>query len=319
MAANQESLTLPQRLLRHRKLRSLVIFAAIPYAAIVVLLTIFQRSLIYAPAHDLTLNLSLPNIPGAASNAVDVEATDKLVLHGWHITSRPAGGEAFDESVRKRLQGRPVILYFCGNAGNRAYRAAEFELFAELGADAICFDYRGFGDNAGQPSEAAFAEDARTIWRFVTEELHITHKRIIIFGESLGGGTATRLAAELSAAGTPPGGLILRSTFTRLTDVAAWHLPWLPVRWMLRDRYPSADRIGQVTCPIMIVHGHRDTIVPFEEGEQLFAAAPMQSANGAPKHFVDLLHAHHNDVLDADRGLLRESMREFVASVSTLD
>ena len=197
-------------------------------------------------------------------------------------------------------------------AGNRAYRVDEFDLFTELKADVICFDYRGFGDNVGKPSEAAFAADAQAIWWYMTEALHIDPRRIVIFGESLGGGVATRLASELSAAGTPPAGLVLRSTFTRLTDTAAWHYPWLPVRWLMLDRYASVECIGEVTCPIVIFHGRRDRIVPFEEAEQLLAAAREKSSRGIPCRLVALETADHNDVLSAERGAFRGGMQEFL-------
>jgi fermentation-respiration switch protein FrsA (DUF1100 family) len=207
---------------------------------------------------------------------------------------------------------RPLILYFCGNAANRRYRVEEFEIFASLGADTICFDYRGYGDNTGNPSESAFAADAQAIWKYLMEQRQVDPQRVILFGESLGGGVATRLASELSAAGTPPAGLVLRSTFTRLTDVAAWHMPWWPVRWLMLDRYPSIERIGQVAAPILIFHGRRDTIIPFTFGEQLFAAAPETSSSGIPPRFIALETADHNDILLAERNAFQTGMKDFL-------
>jgi len=243
-----------------------------------VLMAVFQRALIYGPARDAGLNRNPTIIQGARNQPISLTTPDNLPLNGWHViagSGLPAGGEKDGEWSH----GRPLILYFCGNAGNRSYRADIFDFIAELGADVICFDYRGFGDNAGSPSEAAFAGDARAIWRHVIDELQVDPGRVVLFGESLGGGVATKLAAEICAAGTPLGGLVLRSSFTRLTDVAAGHYPWLPVRWVMLDRYPSIDRIGQVTCPILIFHGRRDTIIPFEQAEQLLAAAPEKSSS----------------------------------------
>src|SRR5579872_5125912 len=267
MAATQTP-AVPKRSWRRSLVRALVAFAVVPCLCTLMLLALLQRSIIYAPTRDESL-ARRRFIPGAHVENISFTTAEDLRLNGWHVVAAAAADR--DDGALSPRNG-PLILYFCGNAANRAARAEEFEIFAGLGADAICFDYRGYGDNAGSPSEAAFADDAMAIWKYITQERQIDPRRVIVFGESLGGGVATRLACELSAAGTPPGGLVLRSTFTRLTDVAAWHMPWFPVRWLLLDCYPSVERIGQVAAPILIFHGRRDTIVPFAMGEQLFGA-----------------------------------------------
>lgn len=301
-----------------RVLRPLVVFAGLPYAIIILLLALFQRSLIYHPKHDESLNVRPDRlVTGARVEPIELTTADKLQLNGWHIVAETRGGSSDDDEVETGPV-RPVILYFCGNAGTRAYRVEVFECFAEFGADAICFDYRGFGDNDGQPSEAALADDARSIWRHVTTERQIDPARIVIFGESLGGGVATRLTSELSDQGTPPAGLILRSTFTRLTDAASWHFPWVPVGLLMLDRYPSIERIGGVTCPVLIFHGRRDTIIPFEQGAELFAAASTKNpGQKSDNRFVALETADHNDVLSAERDAFRAGLQEFLKRCST--
>jgi fermentation-respiration switch protein FrsA (DUF1100 family) len=289
----------------------LVVFAAIPYLGVVGLVALLQRSLIYGPIRDDALNVRLCQIPGARVEPVSLTTDGDLRLNGWQVAAEAAADRDGADPPEGAID-RPLILYFCGNAANRAYRADEFEIFARLGADTICFDYRGYGDNGGSPSEVAFAADARAIWKYVTVDRGVDPQRVILFGESLGGGVATRLASEVSAAGTPPGGLVLRSTFTRLTDVAAWHIPWLPVHWLMLDRYPSVERIGEVVAPILIFHGRRDTIVPFFFGEQLFAAAPEKSSSGIARRFIALETADHNDILSVERNAFRVGMREFL-------
>jgi len=296
---------------RRRLMRIFVVYLVIPYVAIVLLLAVFQRSLIYGPIHDATLSKSLPACGGARVQPIHFAAGDRLNLHGWHIA--PANDP---EQPREWPGGRPVFLFFCGNGGHRGWRAEEFRIFAELGAETICFDYRGYGENEGTPSEEAIAADVQAIWNHITGELGVDPGRVIIFGESLGGGVATRLASELSASGTPPAGLVLRSTFTSLTDAAAWHFRWVPVRWLLLDRYPSIERIAQVTCPILILHGRRDTIVPFAQGEQLFTAAPERSSRGIAKRFFALESADHNDVLLMEAGAFREELESFLGRIN---
>jgi hypothetical protein len=294
--------------------RTIAVFVGVPYFGILVLMAVFQRSLIYGPARDNTLNVRQAIIRDARNLPISLTTPDHRQLNGWHIV--PGGTTNAGAEHREWAHGRPLILYFCGNAGNRAYRVDVFDYLAELGVDVVCFDYRGFGDNEGNPSEAAFADDARAAWKHVVDDLKVEPRQVILFGESLGGGVATKLAAELCALGTPPGGLVLRSTFTRLTDVAAWHYPWLPVRRVMLDTYPSAERIAEVTCPILIFHGRRDTIIPFEEGKQLLAAAPGTSSSGILPRFVALETADHNDVLSTELDAFRTGMREFLDALN---
>ena len=108
-----------------------------------------------------------------------------------------------------------------------------------------------------------------------------------------------------------PGGLILRSTFSSLTDAGAYHFPWLPVRWVLIDRFPSEQRIRDVTCPLLQFHGRRDTIVPLRLGQKLFAAAPEKSASGVAKKFVELPNADHNDVMETSGRDIAKAVSEF--------
>ncbi len=207
------------------------------------------------------------------------------------------------------------MIYFPGNAGHRGYRALELDVISRIGADVYLFDYRGYGDNPGSPSEEKLADDARSIWRTVTEKRGARPSQVCLLGESLGGGVATRLAAEVCAAGTPPGGLILRSTFSSLVDVAAHHYWWLPVRALLIDRFPSTDRIATVTCPILVIHGTADTIVPFSNGQRLFEAAPEKSQQSIAKTFAPLRGAGHNDILYVARDEYRNAVQDFFERV----
>jgi fermentation-respiration switch protein FrsA (DUF1100 family) len=188
----------------------------------------------------------------------------------------------------------------------------ECETFTQLGCHVFIFDYRGYGENPGSPSEERLAADARAAWKYTTETRGVAPPRVLLAGESLGGGVAVRLAAEVSAADTLPGGLILRSTFSSLIDAGAYHYPWVPVRWALIDRYPSTERIPGVRCPILQFHGTRDTVIPLALGRQLFSAAPATSATGVAKRFVELPNADHNDVLLVAEPEMRHAVQEFL-------
>ena len=297
-----------------RRVRRLVVLLAIIYLGLVVMLALLQRSLMYFPDREAAVPPGAAHLPVGQVHSVTMESEDGLTLHGWLVL---ANGQLVDSGAacdRALAAGRPCVLYFSGNAGNRRYRVDEFRVFTALGCDVLVFDYRGYGENEGSPSQERLAADARAAWSYATEQRQIAPSRMFLFGESLGGAVAVRLAAEQSAAGTPPGGLILRSTFSSMADVGSYHYPWLPVRLVLVDRYPSADRIGEVSCPLLQLHGARDTVVPLQFGRRLFAAAPERSAGGIAKRFVELPDADHNDVLSAAEAEYRRAIAEFLAA-----
>jgi len=299
-----------------RNVRRLLLLAVSTYLAIVAMLALLQRTLIYLPARQARIEPQDAGLSPGRVHTITLKSDDGLELRGWHLL--PPGQSAMErkQGDAQLALGRPVVMYFSGNAGNRAWRIEEFEVFAQLDCDVFVFDYRGYGDNPGSPSEQRLAADATAAWRYATQTRRIEPRRLILCGESLGGGVAVRLAAEQCAAGTPPGGLVLRATFSSLTDVAAYHYPWLPVRWLLVDPYPSVEWIPQVTCPILHLHGRRDSIIPIELGRKLFDAAPPRSADGQCKLFVELPSADHNDILAVAEPEFQAAVAEFLNRLS---
>lgn len=288
----------------------MVLRLAIVVGVIVLMLTLFQRSLIYVPTK--TRPLPAAQFGLARGGAFDVQTdSDGVTLHGWHCL--PHGAVAADSAECDRLlrDASHVVLFFSGNAGHRGYRLDELELLRRLGCHVFLFDYRGYAENEGRPSESAFVGDALQIWRYVTEERRVSPDKVIVVGESLGGGVAVQLAAQLCARGSPPGGLVLRSTFSSLVDVGRYHFPWLPVRWALIDRFLSHEHIRQVTCPVLLFHGTSDTIVPERFGRKLFAAAPERSATGVEKQFVELPGVGHNNVLDEAGNVVAQQLSKW--------
>lgn len=308
---NEESAA-PPRSTARKNLWRLLLFGLSIYLAIVVMLALLQRTLIYLPSQASRIEPRDAGLSLGRVHTITLRTEDDLELRGWHLL--PNGQSAADraECDAQLSLGRPVVLYFSGNAGHRAWRIEEFELFTRLGCDVFVFDYRGYGDNPGKPSESQLAADAAAVWRYATQKRQIEPGRLILLGESLGGGVAVRLAAEQSAAGAAPGGLVLRATFSSLPDVAACHYPWLPVRWLMVERYPSVERIRQVSCPILQLHGRHDRIIPIALGRRLFDAAPPQSAGGIAKRFVELPMADHNDILAVAEAEFRAAVSDFL-------
>jgi hypothetical protein len=227
-----------------------------------------QRGLIYFPRGDVPLPAAagLPRAEG-----VTFETQDGLTLGGWFV---PAGAPATGYTV----------LVFNGNGGHRGYRADLAAQLSARGLAVLLFDYRGYGGNPGLPSEEGFARDARAALGYLARQPDVDATRIVFFGESIGAAVAVRLALEY-----PPAALILRSPFSSLTEMGLHHYPFLPVRWFLRDRYPSIDRIGRITSPLLVVAGDADRVVPVEDSRALYDAAPH------PKRFVIVPGADHND------------------------
>ena len=171
----------------------------------------------------------------------------------------------------------------------------------------LLFDYRGYGENTGHPSEEGLALDAAAARDWLAARTEVDGQRLVYFGESLGGAVALRLAIE-----HPPAALILRSPFTSLADAGRVHFPWLPVGRLLLDRYPSASRIADVRVPLLVIAGDRDTIVPDTLSRQLFDAAPE------PKQFVLIAGADHNDPQLLDGAELISEVVRFLRENSVL-
>ena len=305
-AREQERSRKPRRDWRRYLKRAMIEIVA-GYLVLCLVLFIFQRKLIYFPAKESDMSPKNYGFAPQQAQALENRTADGLTIRGWHLNSG-RGGPA--------LAKAPLVdLFFCGNAGNRSDRNDTFHRLISLGPHVVCFDYRGYGDSDGAPDEEGLARDARAAWNFLVQQ-GVKPEHIVVHGESLGAAVAVRLAAEMCAAGTPPGGLILQAAFTRLKDAAAKHYWFVPVSLILRDRFPSVERIPQVTCPVLILHGKRDDAVPFVLGRELFAAAPAQSASGVPKQFVELPACGHNDIGIVDTELYRESLGAFFATLN---
>jgi uncharacterized protein len=279
-----------------------------------IMLAWFQRSLIYHPTKSNRLDAAGSALPQAV---VDVQVTtaDHLVLNGWLALAGQRRSIVAPNVPALLAQGRPLVIVFPGNGGHRAMREYLLQILGSRGADVLIFDYRGYGDNAGKPTEAHLARDARTIWKFATEELKVPAHRIVLYGESLGGGVATRLAADLCAEKIEPAGLIIQSSFNSLVAAGQYHFRLLPVSLFLIDRFESEKQIPRVTCPYLHLHGERDVIVPVVLGKKLFAAAPEKSSSGIAKQLVLLPRTNHNDVYGPDANLAIGAVEKFLAGL----
>ena len=227
------------------------------------------------------------------AEAVRIRSMDSLDLSAWVIPPIASADSA------------PFwVLFLHGNAANFSVplRQAWARALRAQGVGLVMFDYRGYGASADGPlTEAGLYRDARSVYDWMTRERGIEADRIIVFGHSLGTGVATALATDVEAAG-----LVLEGAFTSIPDVGAGRYPWLPVRWLARERFASEARADSIAMPKLLLHARDDAAVPYALGERLFAAMP------APKTFVTLTGGH-------DRAFVADSATYFGAIAAWLD
>jgi uncharacterized protein len=257
-----------------RRLLLGLVVVGVVLAVLTGLLWGLQRRLVYLP-DDGPVPAAATVLPGARD--VVLETSDGLRLGAWFVPGRDAGA--------------PAVLVANGNGGHRGLRAPLAAALARRGLAVLLFDYRGYGGNPGSPSEEGLARDVRAARAHLLEEAGVPPDRLLYLGESLGAAVVTELATE-----HPPAGLVLRSPFVDLAAVGAEHYPFLPVRALLRDRYPVAELVAAVRVPTTVVLGDSDSIVPPAQSRAVAAAA------AGLHRLVEVPGADHNDrvLLDGD-------------------
>jgi fermentation-respiration switch protein FrsA (DUF1100 family) len=252
-------------------------------AGLLVVVWAGQRRLIYLPSG----NLRTPAQTGLTdARTVSIPTADGLTLGAWWVPARPPARHV-------------TVIVFNGNAGNRSDRAPIARALSDAGFSVLLSDYRGYGGNPGSPSETALVADAVAVHDYVRSRPEGDAGRLIYLGESLGTGVAVALAEQRA-----PAALILRSPFTSLVDIAAHHYWFLPVRWLVWDRFDSFSRRGRIGCPTTFIAGDRDSVVPFLLTRRLFNTWP------GPKRLIVVAGADHNDaVLVAGKAVI-EAVRD---------
>lgn len=222
-----------------------------------------QRKLLYFPyAREVA-----PSMVGLEqAEVLHLQTDDGESLLAWLIAPSP---------------GRPLILYFHGNASGLANRGFLFQELTASGDGLLAVEYRGYPGSTGWPSEDGLLRDGEATYAKALA-LGVPAARIVAMGESLGTGVAVDLAARHEV-----GALVLDSAYSSIVDIAAARLWMLPVRLLMRDTFRSDEKIGKVAAPVLMVHGTADAIVPIRSGEKLFALA------NKPKDFIRIDDAGH--------------------------
>jgi uncharacterized protein len=237
----------------------------------------------------------------------EVEALGRKA--GWARTSIDV---AEDVSLVGLVKASPRpdarwLLFFGGNAADIAGNQAVLDL-VRGSSDApglAVFAYRGYDGSGGRPSERALEEDASRIAEWLENVRSIPPERLFVAGQSLGTGIAVSLAARLSKRDRPPAGLVLLSPYTSMSALFDEHIPIVPVGWAVKDAYPTDARVGEVSCPIAIIHGEDDALIPIAHGKKLAELAKDRA------HLVALPGRGHNDLWSDPRTI--EAITSFIA------
>jgi len=260
-------------------LKWIVALVAVGYLGGVVVMFLAQRSFIYPVPQSFRTAPAAAGFEAAEEVLLTTADGEKVIV--WHV---PPRGD------------RAVVLYFHGNGDSLAGLAGRFREITQDGTGLVALSYRGYAGSSGRPSEQGLLLDAKAAYAFASARYDA--ERIVVWGFSLGSGVATALGAD-----HPIGKLVLEAPFTSLTDVAAAAFPVLPVRWLIRDRFGSDQRIARVREPLLIMHGEQDRTISIELSRRLFALANQ------PKQFVCFPGGGHNDL--GDHGAI-ETARRFI-------
>ncbi|MBL8861600.1 MAG: alpha/beta hydrolase [Planctomycetes bacterium] len=233
------------------------------YLALCLAVWIFQDRLVWYPGPPPT---ATPAAIGAPFEELVLTSADGASVHAWHIQADAPRG---------------AVLVCHGNAGSIEHRLEHARAFRALGYDVLLFDYRGYGRSRGRLSEEGTYLDGLAALEHLAAR-GFDGRRVALYGESLGGAVAIELARR-----RPCAALIVEDTFTTLPDVGARVYPWLPVRWLSRNRYASLEKIGALGTPLLVAHSPDDHLVPFAHGERLHAAHP------GPKAFLITSGGHN--------------------------
>lgn len=233
------------------------------------------------------------------ANLIKKEAGDKVVSeHEDIIIYTPSKGSIHGMLIKSE-QSKGVIIYFHGNTGSLYKWGVIAEELTHYGYDVFPFDYRGYGRSTGKRSEDIMHRDAQNVYDFIVKKYG--ESKVFLYGRSLGSGFAVKLASENN-----PRGLILETPFDHFSNVADYHFPFIPHKLLLNYKFENDRHIKMVQCPILILHGTRDRIVPFKLAVNLFEQIP----DDVSSQLITIPRGRHNNL--ASFALFREKINEFL-------
>ncbi len=235
---------------------------------LVILMRVFENRLIYFPPR-YPEGFANPEAFGIHPEEVWLTASDGVKLNAYFLAAPNSS---------------KVLLWLHGNAENIGMGLEHLKELGRLGVNVMELDYRGYGKSEGSPNEDGVYRDADGAYAYLVDTRKFAGKEIFIYGHSLGGAVAVDLASRRQC-----GGLIVESSFTSIPDMAR-HIYLAPfARYLPASRFDSVTKIARVNAPILVIHGTRDPVIPFDMGRRLFEAARE------PKSFMPVEGAEHDD------------------------
>ena len=244
---------------------------------------IFQRNLLYHPKENNYYGDEI----SVAIEKIKILTSNKIELVGWYH--------------KKNINNFKTILFLHGNAGSLENRIHKLNHFKEMEINFLIIAWRGFSGNKGKPTENGLYEDARSAIRWLKLQ-GVDKENIILYGESLGTGVVTEIAQNENFAG-----IILESPFTSMIDAGKDKYPFLPVRFLLKDKYESDKKIKNIKNPILVMHGKIDNIVPFHMGKKIYELA------NNPKY--SYFSEYDDHMMEYNESLLKV-LKKFISSLN---
>jgi len=251
---------------------------------VMMLLVMLERFLVYPAPSKADGDWSVP----VGMEDAHFVSGDGTKLHGWFV-EHPAA---------------KAHVLFCHGNGEHVSDLGPWlrSLSDELQISVLAFDYRGYGRSEGKPFERGVLDDAEAAQKWLAERVGIQPQDVVPYGRSLGGGVAVHLASSIGARA-----LVVERTFHSMVDIGAAQYPFIPVRWVMRNRYPSAKRIENYSGPLLQLHGTADTLIPLSSAKLLFEACPATL-----KQFIEVPGMGHNDASPSE---FYDAFKELVNSL----
>ena len=276
---------MPLMPLTGRLVLGIVMLAAVGYVLAAAYLYFFQEKFVYRPSVRIE---ATPASVGMYYEEVALVASDGVRLTGWYLPLTDARG---------------TVLFCHGNAGNISHLLAVAKDAHRLGLGILLFDYRGYGQSEGTPSEEGTYRDAEAAWNYLVQEAGLAPDQIAIIGRSLGGPIAARLARDKT-----PAALFLEETFTSIPELGRELYPIFTVDLLARYEYPTLEYLKQVQCPVLVSHSRDDMFIVFEHGQRLYEAASQ------PKAFTEL-RGGHSSAFSEDAAMYEAGVEAFLTEV----
>ncbi len=213
---------------------------------------------------------------------------------------KTTSGDSIAAIDRPAKGGFPTLLYTHGNGEDLGDVMGLADIWENEGFGVFAYDFPGYGLSTGKPLEATCEAAIDAAWEYLTKTKGVPPSKIVIVGRSVGGGPSVWLAERKT-----PAGLLLISPFTSAFAVR------IPIPILPCDRFPNLKRIPQVKCPLLVIHGEADTLIPASHGRKLVAAATV-----ADKRFIGIPDAGHNDLFDIGAEVIETAIHDFAMRIS---